>query len=183
MGMLEDYSGEFDPDVSFEKFSRDTLVSLIKTYAKLYSAIDGFWYLSVKARSSDEEALACDTWVWERAIKYELDRLTKLLKIQGNDVVTLMKAFQFSPWFSVFTYKMEIEDRNHAILTIIDCPSLRAVEKEGEGREEKLCKTEGPVFFKGFAEYFNPDIEVRCLKIPPRKNEGEICCQWAFSLK
>ena len=181
--MLEDYSGEFDPDISFEKFSKDTLVGLLKTYTKIYLAIDGFWYLSIKNRINDDEALACDMWVWERAVKYELDRLTKILKIQGNDVITFVKALQVSPWFWVYKHKLEVKSKNHAILTITDCPTLTALEKEGAGREEKICKIIEPMVFKKYAEYFNPNIEVQYLKLPPRKSKDEICCQWDFNLK
>ncbi|MBN2186005.1 MAG: hypothetical protein JW732_00950 [Dehalococcoidia bacterium] len=181
--MLEDYSGAFDPNISFDKLAKDTLVSLTKMYAKLYSAIDGFWYLSVKERINDDEALACDIWVWEKEIKYELGKLTKLLKIQGRDVITLIKALQVSPWFWVLKYKLGVENKNHVILTITDCPTLTALENEGTGREEKICKTVEPLIFKKYAEYFNPNIEVRHLMLPPRKNKDGICCQWDFNLK
>ena len=72
-------------------------MSLARVYAKLYSAIHGFWYLSVKGKMSDEEALACEVWVWGKQPKYELGGLTKLLKIQGKDTIALMKALQFIP--------------------------------------------------------------------------------------
>ena len=179
--MLNDYSGEFIPEIGFESFSKDALIGILKTYAKLYSAVDGFWYLSIMERFNDDEALACDMWVWERAVNYELDRLTRLLKIQGNDVISLMKSFQLSPWFWVFKYQMEIKDNNHALLTITDCPTLRALEKEGTGREQKICKIVEPMIFQKYADYFNSDIEVQYLKIPPRKNKDEICCRWEFS--
>ncbi|MDY7036019.1 MAG: DUF6125 family protein [Thermodesulfobacteriota bacterium] len=180
--MLNDYSGEFVHGVGFKNFSKDALVGLLKTYAKLYAAVDGFWYLSIKERINDDEALACDMWVWEKAVKYELDRLTTLLKIKGNDVVSLMKALQISPWFWVFKYEMDIKNNNHAILTVTDCPTLRALEKEGTGREEKICKIVEPMIFKKYSEYFNPNIEVQYLKIPPRKTKDEICCRWEFKL-
>ena len=101
--MLEDYSGEFDPDIGFEKFSRDALIDLLKAYARLYLAVDGFWYLAVKEKLGNEAALECDMKVWERGVKYEFDRVTGALNIQGNNVVAFMKTLQILPFLlSIF---------------------------------------------------------------------------------
>jgi hypothetical protein len=54
---LNNYDGEFDPSLRLENFSKETLVKLLGVYAKLYQALDGFWYLSVKDRVNNEEAL------------------------------------------------------------------------------------------------------------------------------
>jgi len=181
--MLQDYSGEFDGNIEFEKFSKEALVKILKVYAKLYSAIDGFWYLSVKERVDDDEALACDMWVWDKAVKYELDRLVKVLNIEGDNVTSLMKALQMSPWFWVFGHNIDIKNDGHAILTITECPTLLALEKEGTGREKRICHIVEPMIFKKYADYFNPSIKVDYLKIPPRKTRDEICCRWEFKME
>ena len=182
MNKLNDYSGEFIPDLKFSDFTPDMLSELLKLYSKLYIAVDGFWYLAVKERINNEEALACDIKVWERGSKYELAKITKLLNINGNDVIALSKAMQVSPWFQHIKYKIEFDDKNNATLTVTDCPTLNALEKEGTGREEQICQIVEPKVFNEFALFFNPDIKVNCLKIPPRKSKDEICCQWKFSL-
>jgi hypothetical protein len=182
MKKLRDYSVEFDPNIRFEHFSRDTLVELLKVYSRLYLAVGEFWFLSVMERISHDEAMSCDLWVWEKQVKYEMDRLTKLLKIGGNDVVALFKALQFSPWYWNLEYKMEIKDRGYGVLTVTYCPVLAAMEREGRGREEAICRQLEPLMMKKFADYFNPDIEAKPLKLPPRKSEDEICCQWEFRL-
>ena len=176
-----DYSGQFLPDLKFSDFSSDTLAELLELYCKLYMALDGFWYLTVIERISNEEALACDIRTWERLCKYEMAKITKQLNIQGNNVIALMKAVQLTPWFWNTTHKIEIENQNTAMLTVTRCGTLDALEKEGEGRENDICKIFEPIMFKRYASFFNPDIEVKCLKSPPRKNKGEICCQWQFT--
>ncbi len=183
MKKLNDYSGEFRPDLRLGDFSPDTLVELLALYGKLYMALDGFWYLAIKERVSNEEALACDIRVWERASRYEMTNITKRLNIQGNDVIALMKGFQVSPWFWNLRHKVEIENRNNAILTITHCPTLDALENEGEGREREICQLVEPRIWNGSASAINPDMEVKCLKSPPRKNRDEICCQWEFKLE
>jgi len=183
MSGLRDYSGEFNPNIKLEDFSKEALIGLLELYSRLFLAVDGFWYLAVKGRVSNEEALSCDMWVWEREIKYEMDRLVKLLRIQGNDVVALMKALQMSPWFSTLGYNIKTIGRNGAVLTVTYCPILTAMEKEGEGREKTFCKSVEPLMFKMYANYFNPDIEIKPLNLPPGKSKREICCQWEFKVE
>jgi len=60
---LSDYSTDFNPDLRFEDLSKETLVRLLELYSRLLVTLDGFWYLSIKERVSNEEALACDHWV------------------------------------------------------------------------------------------------------------------------
>src|SRR4030042_4938569 len=145
-------------------------------------ALDGFWYLNIKQRFSNEEALACDLDVWEKVGRYELARITKLLNIQGNDIAALVKGIQISPWFRVIESKFELRDKNSAIFTVTNCPTLNSLEKEGEGREDQICNIVEAKILKDYAHFFNPKIEVKCLKSPPRKNKDGICCQWQFTL-
>jgi hypothetical protein len=60
---LSDYSAGFNPDLRLEDFPKETLVRLLELYSRLLVTMDGFWYLSIKERVSNEEALACDSWV------------------------------------------------------------------------------------------------------------------------
>ncbi|MDZ7674814.1 MAG: hypothetical protein U5K30_07090 [Acidimicrobiales bacterium] len=32
-------------------------------------------------------------------------------------------------------------------------------------------------------EMYNPNMKVDILAIPPRKNEGDVCCKWKFSMR
>ena len=180
--MLRDYSGNYLPEMRLERFSKGTLIELLRLYSRLYMALDGFWYLAVKERNGNEEALACDLWVWEKASKYELARVTKLMKIEGNDVAALARAFQVGPWFWNLEYDMEVKNKNHAVLTVSHCPTLVTLEKEGTGREDSICNLMEPKFFKDYASFFDSDIQVKCLKSPPRESKNDICCRWEFKL-
>ena len=183
MKELTDYSGEFNPHIEFKDFSRDFLLGLLNAYSGYILRVDGFWYLTVKDRNGDDEAFTCDMQVWERMQVYELEMTCKLFKIQGNDVATMMKAMQMSPWMWIYTYNIEFKGPNHSILTITHCPTLLALEREGQGREQRICQVLEPRMFRIAADFFNPKIEVRALKVPPRKIKDDICCQWDFSLK
>jgi hypothetical protein len=182
MKKRNDYSGEFDPELKLEDFSSDFTIRLVRLYSRLYIALDGFWYLALKARQGNDEALACDIDAWDKMAKYEMDKLSNELNIVGDDVVALVKTIQFSPWFQRMKYRIDLQGRHDAVLTITYCPTLNALEKEGEGREEQICNVVDRKLFKDLASFFNPRISVRSLETPPRKGKKEICCKWQFTL-
>jgi len=179
---MDDYSGEFVPKLKLRDFSPSALAELLTLYAKLYLAMDASWYLAVKGRLGNQEALACDLQAWENMCKYEMAIIKRRLKIRGNDITSFVKATQLCPWFQLIESKIEINGKNSASLTVTYCPTLNALEQEGMGREEQICNIVEPEILKGCASVFNPDIQVRCLKSPPRKSKGDICCKWEFSL-
>jgi hypothetical protein len=134
---LDDYSGEFLPDLKLSDFSPDTLVQLLRLYAKLYMAMDGFWYLEVKERADDKEALACDIKVWEDTVKYETVMITRQLKIKGNDITSLMKVTQLCPWFQLTLSSIEIENISRATLMVAPCPTLESLGNKGGEQNTK----------------------------------------------
>jgi hypothetical protein len=175
-----DYSGEFDPGLSFGDFSKETLVKVLGVYAKLYQTVDGLWYTSVKERSGNEEAVACDFRVWQKQTPYEMARLCRALKIERDGVSGLMKALQLGPWCFTHELGFEIKDRNAAILTVSYCPTLEAIEREGNGRESRICGHVDLEAKKRLARFFHPEMTVRPLRLPPRQDRDGLCCQWEF---
>ena len=183
MSELSDYSGPFDPEWSPEKLSREALLKLVEAYSDYIYRIDASWYVTVKSRSGNDEAFACDRHVWERKLQaYELKMMTKALGIHGDDVVAVMKYMQATPWASLGRRDIDIKGSNHATLTIHDCPTLSAIEKEGNGREKLICEDLTTSLFSKIAHYFNPKIKVTGLKVPPRKTYSDCSCQWEFRL-
>jgi len=179
---LGDYSGELLPELDLEDFSSETLRDLLRLYSKLYMGLDGFWYLTVMEKFGNDAALDCDIKVWDKAGRYEMKNVTRQLNIQGNDAVAFMKALQLSPWYWTVKSQVEIVDPNTAILTVTDCPTLNALEKEGSGRENEICKIAEPIILRAYASFFNPDVEVTCLQSPPRESQDDIACKWQFKM-
>ena len=177
-----DYSGPFDPGFSHDRFGRETLVKLLYTYSNYLRRIDAHWYLAVMDKWGNDEALDCDGRVWEKLVTYEMKTMTDLMNIHGDDVVTVMKALQVSPWVWVYDCDIELKDSNHSIVTYRNCPTLLALEKEGKGREAVICHELEPRLMNLIAHHFNPDIVVTPLKLPPRDPDSDIGCQWEFRL-
>jgi len=182
MGELNDYSGEFNRHVKLEDFSKGTLVELLKLYGKLFMAVDGFWYLSVMQKVNEVMATACDLWVWEKQAKYEIQRINQLLNIKGDDIPAFFKYLQLSPFYCNLEYEMDIRAGNLGMMTITRCPTLEALEKEGKNREKTFCDFVETRIFNILAKHANPNLKVIPLKLPPRENKGDICCQWEFRI-
>ena len=182
MKNLKDYSGEFIFDLNFADFSHDTLVKLLSVYAKLYIAMDGFWYLTVMDRSGNDEALACDIQVWKKVSKYEMKRVTEALNITGKSPIDFLKALQVTPWFRHMKCVFDIKSSNEIVMMVTHCPTLEALEKEGKGRQNDICGTFELNLMHNYAALFNPEIKVESLAPLPRQNRGDICCKCSFKL-
>ncbi len=82
------------------------------------------------------------------------------MNIRGDDVVAVMKYMQATPWASIGERRIDIKNNNLAVLTIHNCPTLSAIEKEGTGREKLICEDLTTSLFSKIAHYFNPKIKV-----------------------
>lgn len=174
---------ESQHNFGLEQYDRETLLNLMKAYSTLYISVDGFWYLTVKNDSGDDKALEYDIRVWEKMYKREIDGITAALGINERDVLSYFKVFTMTPWFHSMDYDVKIESNNRGILTINHCPTLLALEKEGEGRENNICNVVDKDFFNKACKHFNPHMECGPIVIPPREKKEGICCQWEVTLR
>jgi hypothetical protein len=177
-----DYSGGFDPSFNFDNLNKETLVALLKLYGKYLLRIDGFWYLSVKDKFGNDGAFACDVEVWERLQPWEVKVFSELLNIRGDDVTAVMKYMQICPWIGAVDFDIDLQSPKYGVITMTHCPTLLSLEKEGSGREKLICQGMEPKIMNIIAHHFNPEIAVTPVKIPPRTDYNDCCCQWAFEL-
>jgi hypothetical protein len=175
---MKDYSQEFKPDLKPEDFSKEMLAELLKMYGRLYRAVDGYWYLAAMDKMDEKAATDLDFLVWEKMAKYEIEKLTKLLNIVGDDIPAFMKYFQLSPWVMNLECRMEVYNARSGLLTVDRCYTLEALEREGKGRDNDFCRVVETKMFDMWAAAFNPNIRFVPVKLPPRKSKDEISCQW-----
>ncbi|MFC1822513.1 DUF6125 family protein [Thermodesulfobacteriota bacterium] len=179
---LMDYSGDFDPAFSYEDFSKETLQKLLETYSKYILRIDGYWYISVMDKWGNDGAFECDVKVWEKMLPWEVSKISDALNIKGDNLAALMKYFQVAPWMWNLAFDIDFKNPNHSVVTITHCPTLVSLEKEGTGREKPICRELEPKMMEAMAHHFNPEIKVTGLKMPPRTDYKDCCCQWEFKL-
>lgn len=182
MAELADYSGEFDPDFSHDKLSKVTLLKLRETYADYMRTIDGLWYLAAKQKWGNDEAMVLDIKVWEKAMMFELKAISSALNIRGDGVDAVLKYLQCNPWFALCDYDIQRINEHHAVVTERTCPTLSALEREGQGRERLQCRQICPRIQAIRAHFFNPRIRFTQIKAPPRDPEDDVCCQWEITL-
>ncbi|MFA5055683.1 MAG: DUF6125 family protein [Dehalococcoidia bacterium] len=180
---LNDYSGPFQPDFSHEKLSREALLRILKANSVYLRRLDATWYATVMKKRGNELAFECDAEIWERFINYELDVLCRTLDIRGNDVETVIKAIQSTPWMRMHNRTFELRDKNCAVITYRNCRTLLNLEKEGTHRYRQICHVLEPRLFQLTADYFNPRISVIPLQLPPREKGSDVCCRWEFRLE
>jgi hypothetical protein len=80
-------------------------------------------------------------------------------------------------------YTVERPSADRTIVTFTFCPVLRALEKDGKGREKDICRELDVMLFRNYAKYFNPAVEVTPVLLPPRPNLTGPACAWEFRLR
>ena len=182
---LKDYSGEFIPDLKLQDFSKDALVNLVDAASRDYIGIDGLWTSIIRKRYGDEVAFDCSKEVWDTGWLREAERTVKAMGIDGKDIAALLKYLQVDPGFgAMFKVKCELINPNLGMATVLSCNTLLYAERHNEPELQKLaCEELDVPLFTKTAQFFNPDMKVRVLKLPPRKSPDEIACQWEFRLE
>ena len=66
MADLEDYSGEFRPDLKMEDFSKEALVRLWHLGASLYIGLDGLYYTLIREKWGEDKARDLGSEIWLR---------------------------------------------------------------------------------------------------------------------
>jgi len=167
----------------FEVLSREELIELVRLYSELFMAVDGFWYLAVKDIVDEDTAIACDLWVWDKYSRYELKRLRPLRNIKGDDLEAFATALSFSPWLLNLNYRFTREGQNKLIFTVLECPTLQALKREGAGRENTFCRQVEPQLFQIIIKSFNPKGKAIPIKLPPETSGDSISCRWQFVIE
>jgi hypothetical protein len=192
MAELNDYSGEYKPDLKFEDFSKEALIKLLLEYQKILTRLDGYWMGLVAEKYGYKEACAFEGAVWKFMVGYDADRISKAMNIQGNNVETFLKYQQLTaglpkavtPAGAQAACRIEMKDPNHGVITIEDCRALAYWEKEGrEDWINTFCRQEEPAIVEAYARHVNPAIKMTALKLPPREKKEDISCQWEFKLE
>ena len=169
-------------DVKLESLTKRELIDLVKLSSRMILALDGFWYLSVKDLGGNDKALEVDNRVWDKVMKFYVGELAGLLGVKGRDVADYMKVMHPRPEGLVLEESVEVLDRNDAIRIVTYCPTIVAMEKEGQGRDAIHCTAACLEMRKKHTRLFNPAIKVTCLKKPPRQGPDDVFCRFEYKI-
>jgi hypothetical protein len=181
---MNDYSGPFNPNLTFDCFSKEFLLKLMKTWQYAWLHMSGAWYEAVKSRWGDDAANACELEAWVKVGERVNPRFAKIANIELKTVLDSLKAVQLpldNTTDDLFRAQAEIINPNHVIWTIPRCKTLEVFERSMPERIKPMCEVLEPAVI---AKYLiNPKVKLKALKLPPRKSKDEIACQWEITLE
>ena len=161
------------------QLSKEELVGLIEVYSKLYTALDGLWFLSVEEECGYDVAAKLDVEVWESLAPREAKRISDVRKIVRGGIETVIEAFKFRPSFLTKEYNI-VREKNRAIVRVTKCRSLDAMERDK--REVSSCIRVLESVYPKFANSIDSRVKLRVLKAPPRKSASDTCCEWEIEI-
>jgi len=184
---LQDYSGEFKPDLKMTDFSKEMLVKMWESGGKLSVGMLGCWLAVVREKFGDDVTFELAMEVERRYILIERRRGREAGNFWGDDVADIFKYFQIDPGTGPICDKeFDLKDNNHGIWTVPHCHGLEIAEKIGDtALQSHICEWCRMCLTETFPLCgFNPKLKVTPLKLEPRprKNRDEICCQWEFKI-
>ena len=184
---LEDYSGPFKPDLRYSDFSREKLARMYAMNT-VYSCTQIMSLMEhITEKYGTEAMIEVHRECWPRLAPHINQLLTGTMNMKGNDIESLMKCFQIdTPWGPVlFDITHELSpSKDRGLLTIWECPAVPLFEERGElNLLREFCIAVDDVSMKAYAKYFNPNIQVKYLRLPDEKSKDDPCCVWEFTYK
>jgi hypothetical protein len=187
MPELNDYTGEFRPDMELTDFSKEALIQIIRAAAKCYGAQTFHWYAAAKELYGVEAANKLQEYVWLKggASQTELRNVCAALKIDGQDIASYFKFLQMTPIdATMMDLDFELKDANHGTLTVTRCYTLAVLERTKDVAFQKnICEVIDGRGFQVGGTWFNPRMKVTPVKLPPRQSKTDIACKWEFVLE
>ena len=135
-----------------------------------------------------DEMFAIQWALWSEKV---LPRVRELkgawMNITTNDVAAFMKDIQIDATSfpgKAFDLIFEMPEEDVGIMTFNKC--CAPDQWEALGRPdilEKNCHSTCPASLIETAKMYNPNMKVDILAIPPRVDQGDVCCKWKLSMR
>ncbi len=161
------------------QLSPEELVGLVEAYSKLYTALDGLWFLKVEEEYGHDAATRLDVRVWQSLAPREARRISKVRRATEGGIEAVIEAFKLRPTFLTKEYEV-IRAENRAIIRVTKCRSLDAMERDQ--RKVSSCIRVLESVYPSFANSIDSRVKFRVLKAPPRKSAGDTCCEWEIEI-
>ncbi|MFC2000798.1 DUF6125 family protein [Chloroflexota bacterium] len=184
MAELNDYSGPFKPDLTFDDFSKEFLLKLMTLWQFAWLHMNTSWFEVVKERFGIDAAIKCNLQAIVEASERVYPRYPKVAGYEPTTVREAMKSLQLGTVNNIgglFPSEYEFKSDNHLIWTIVQCRGLLAHERRAPEMIYPTCHILEKAILK--KQLINPRIKVTPLKLPPRESYDEIACQWELKLE
>jgi len=182
------YTGLFSPRPRASKLSKEQLVAwLLGTHEYLLQCIEA-WATQITVRYGLDVMFDIQYTLWGDTVLPGVKQLKEqYLGITGNTVADWMKDLQTDATAmpgKAFDVSFEMPEPDVGIMTFNRC--VAADQWESMGRPdilEKNCHSTCPKSMIVTTKLYNPNMKVDILAIPPRRDPGDVCCKWRFSMR
>lgn len=182
------YTGLFTADAKTGDLSKPELVRwLLGSHEYLLQCIEA-WATQITLRYGLDEMFSIQWALWGETVLPGVKKLKEQwLGITGNTVADWMKDLQLDATAmpgKAFDVSFEMPSPDVGIMQFNRC--VAADQWEALGRPdilEKNCHSTCPKSMIVTTKMYNPNMKVDILAIPPRKDPGDVCCKWQFSMR
>ncbi|MEN8183108.1 MAG: hypothetical protein ABFS46_11300 [Myxococcota bacterium] len=181
MGLRNDYSGPFDPDVGLAAFSRQALAHLGREYLLSGHLQDRVGLPLVAKRFGADAYVSFSIEEWMAASPIYSLRMQRAMGFEGSDVGTVFKNLQLDigapHQFMDFQFRLDRPDYGEFWLP--HCGALLDVEPFGEKRVKLMCHDIEDPTFDATAAATHPCMKMRPIHRPPREPNRFPACRWS----
>jgi len=182
------YTGLFTPRPNRADLSKTELVTwLLGSHEYLLQCIEA-WATQITVRYGLDQMFDIQWTLWGESVLPGVKKLkAEYLGISGNTVADWMKDLQIDATAmpgKAFDVSFEMPEPDVGIMTFNRC--VAADQWEAMGRPdilEKNCHSTCPKSMIETTKMYDPNMKVDILAIPPRRDPGDVCCKWRFSMR
>ena len=182
------YTGLFSARPEAAGLPKEQLVTwLLGTHEYLLQCIEA-WATQITVRYGLDEMFDIQWTLWGDSVLPGVKKLkAAYLGITGNTVADWMKDLQVDATAmpgKAFDVSFEMPEPEVGIMTFNRC--VAADQWETMGRPdilEKNCHSTCPKSMIETTRMYNENMKVDILAIPPRRDPGDVCCKWRFSMR
>jgi hypothetical protein len=182
------YTGLFSPRPNRAELSKRELVTwLLGSHEYLLQCIEA-WATQITVRYGLDQMFDIQWTLWGETVLPGVKKLkAEYLGISGNTVADWMKDLQIDATAmpgKAFDVSFEMPEPDVGIMTFNRC--VAADQWEAMGRPdilEKNCHSTCPKSMIETTKMYDPNMKVDILAIPPRRDPGDVCCKWRFSMR
>jgi hypothetical protein len=182
------YSGLFTPDPCTVALTKPEIVRwLLGSHEYLLQCIEA-WATQITVRYGLDVMFDIQWTLWGDSVLPGVKKLKEeYLGITGNTVADWMKDLQVDATAmpgKAFDLSFEMPEPDVGIMTFNRCVAVDQWEAMGRPDIlEKNCHSTCPKSMIVTTRFYNPNMKVDILAIPPRKDPGDVCCKWRFSMR
>ena len=182
------YTGLFTPGPDAVELSKAQLVTwFLGSHEYLLQCIEA-WATQITVRYGLDVMFDIQYTLWGEVVLPGVKKLkAEYLGITGNTVEDWMKDLQLDATAlpgKAFDLTFEMPEPDVGIMTFNRCVAVDQWESMGRPDIlEKNCHSTCPKSMIVTTKMYDPNMKVDILAIPPRRDPGDVCCKWRFSMR